>query len=89
MNADVDDYRAAIHAAVIAANMLARHDIPQLLAAIEHADTVGPFLDPTLWMKNHKAMDEDRAVLEAALPLWKLAQKLAEKLAEALKMEEG
>ena len=89
MSADVEEYRAAIGAAVIAANMLAQWDIPQLLADIERADAFGPLLDPTLWSKKHKAMDEDREALRAALPLWRLAQELAEKRAEALKMEEG
>jgi hypothetical protein len=59
----------------MAAKLLTYIDIPQMLADIERADTLGPLLDPTLWMNKSEAMNQDRELLKAALPLWKLAKK--------------
>lgn len=76
---DADDeiqYRCAVLAVVMAAKALHMHDIPALLEDIERAETVAPFLDPTLFLKKGKAMREDKSMLEAALPLWKLAEEL-------------
>jgi hypothetical protein len=72
----IDAHRSAIQAACVCARMLKQYDIPKLLLAIEHADALGPYLDPTLWIKKAKAMLEDKEMLEAALPLWRLAEKL-------------
>ena len=52
------------------AGLIAGFDIPGLIEAIDKADALGPILDPTLWMQNHKAMDDNRALLAAFLPLW-------------------
>lgn len=78
MNEDLtkDDYQAAVIACHVAARMLAQHPVEKLLEAIERADSVGPLLDPTLWMKKRGAMNEDREMLKAALKLSKLGQKL-------------
>jgi len=70
------EYQAAVLAAVLCAGILSEHDIPSLLAAIDSAESLGPLLDPTLWREKHQAMQEDREVLRAALPLWELAKKL-------------
>lgn len=72
----IEEYRAAMAAVVLAAYMLSSHDIPALVRAIEHTDTMGPMLDPTLWMKKGKAMREDREMLMAAQPLHALGIKL-------------
>ncbi len=74
--AKIAEYRAAIQAAVVASKMLVIHDVPDLLEAIERAHAVGPMLDPTLYRDKAKAMDEDKEILEAALPLWRLGRKL-------------
>ena len=71
---DVQTYQATVIAALQAAKILRLHDIPKILRAIDHADSVGPLLDPTLWMQKGQAMKEDRKVLQAALPLWNLAK---------------
>lgn len=80
---EVGEYRAAVMACVIAAKMLAQHDLPKLLEAIAHADSVGPLLDPTLWMQKSQAMTEDKGMLQAALPLHALGKKLAAMRPEA------
>jgi hypothetical protein len=48
-------------------------DVPAAIEAIGKAETVGPVLDPTLYRANGQKMAEDKAMLEAALPLWRLA----------------
>lgn len=70
------EYRAAVTGVVVCARVLNQFDIPKLLEAIERADSFGCFFDPTLWINNRGKMNEDREVLEAALPLWRLAKKL-------------
>jgi hypothetical protein len=56
--------------------MIYVHDIPKLLADIERADAVGWAIDPTLYRDKVDAMNEDREVLKAALPLWHLAAEI-------------
>ena len=73
----IEEYRQTVSQVVLVANLLAEHDIPKLLEAIERADAVGGLLDPTAWMRKHKAMDEDRQVLRAALQLYWVGKKLA------------
>lgn len=70
-------YQSAVQAVVVMMQIVLTHDLPSILRAIEHADAVGPILDPTTWIKKHKAMHEDRQLLKAALPLWELAHKIA------------
>lgn len=79
---DIDEYQAAVLAALMCSRLLEQHDFPAVLAAIEHADAVGPMLHTTVWIAKHKAMHEDRETLKAALPLYLLGKKLAEMRAE-------
>lgn len=76
MNAKTELYQATVRQCHGIALALTMHDIPGMLRAIDRADTMGPILDPTLWRDKHKAMEEDKKTLEAALPLWQLGQKL-------------
>lgn len=76
------EYQSAIQAVVLCARLLRQHDIRAMLRAIEHADAVGPILNPTLWMRKATAMGEDAEMLRAALPLWQLGGKLAAREAE-------
>lgn len=80
MNEDLtkDDYQAAVIACHVAARMLAQHPIDKLLEAIERADSIGPILDPSLWMKKRDAMNDDREVLRAARKLAEIGRHLAE-----------
>lgn len=68
---DVAGWRAALATVCCANTLLRQFDIPGMLASIERADSVGPILDPTLWRENQEAMNEDRELLEAALPLYR------------------
>lgn len=71
------DYRSVIMHVAMCAKLLADYDIPDLIRKINRAETVGPMLDPTLWIRKNKAMDEDKEMLKAALPLHQLGKKLA------------
>lgn len=79
---DVESYRTLVLMVVNAGHVLRMYDIPAALEAIEKADTLGPFLDPTLWRDKHAAMEQDRALLKAALPLWNAMAKLEAAVAE-------
>lgn len=70
----VNEYQAAVLAAKLCANLLATHDIPGFLKAIERSHAIGPMLDPTLYRAKVKAMEEDKELLEAALKLRKFGQ---------------
>lgn len=74
--AQIAEYQAAVRATALVASMLVQYDLPELLAAIGRAEAVGPILDPTLYREKARAMDEDKALLEAALPLWQMGKKL-------------
>lgn len=76
-----DDYAAAIMSCVMAARLLSLHDLPGILAAIERTEALGPLLDPTLYRDRSRAMWDDKEMLEAAMPLWRLAERLKEKRA--------
>lgn len=74
--AKISEYREAVQTAVLCARMISVHDIPAILADIERADIVGPMIDPTLWREKHKAMNQDREVLRAALALHEISAML-------------
>jgi len=73
-----DEYRAALLIVYTQAMVLAAYDLDEMIAAIDRAETLGPIVDPTLWKDKRQSMAEDRAVLEAALPLWRMGRELNE-----------
>lgn len=75
----VDDYRGAVIACLISGKVVATFDIPRMLQSIETAHALGPVMDPTLYRDKFLAMDEDKEILEAALPLWNLIKTLEAK----------
>ena len=70
----VGQYQAAVIACAMARQLLQTHDLEGILRAIGDAHALGPVLDPTLYRDRAKAMEEDRALLEAALPLARLGR---------------
>lgn len=62
-------YVDAITGVQIAAGMLREIDLAGVLNAMEHADALGPILDPTLYKAASAKMDQVRALVTAALPL--------------------
>lgn len=74
----IADWREDLRTCGLAAMFLERVNIPDMLAKIEKADAFGGMIDPTLYREKHAAMMEDKELLEAALPLWKYAQRVRE-----------
>ena len=74
-----ETYITAVQHAVICAQLLALHDVPALLRAIERSDAIAPLIDPTLWINARERMYEHREFLRAALPLYRLGKELLAK----------
>lgn len=77
MNAKGVEYQAAVGSCALVGSMLTQYDLPEFIRAIEHAEAIGPMIDPTLYREKNEAMMQDKELLEAALPLyrWAMAQK--------------
>lgn len=71
-----EEYKEAVRACHMAAAIVGQHDLDGVLRRIANAETMGPLLDPTLYREKGQAMREDKEVVEAALPLCRLAAKL-------------
>lgn len=72
---DIKAYQSDLRLVAVAAAAISRIDIPGHLQHIERAEAVGPLIDPTLYRDKAEAMEEDKSLLEAALPLWRFANK--------------
>jgi hypothetical protein len=72
----IERYRSAVQACFMVGTILAQHDLPALLGEIASAEALGPILDPTLWIQKHKAMEQDRKLIAAAMPLRELVLQL-------------
>lgn len=73
------EHRAAFAVVGMAGRLLLQYDLDQLLKDMEHSEDFGCFFDPTAWMNNIEKLKQDREVIEAALPLWRLAKKLKDR----------
>ena len=64
---DADQYASGLRMAYLVAGCLRNTEalpLAEMREAIDHADTVGPIVDPTTWCRKHRAMAEDRRVVE-------------------------
>lgn len=50
-------------------------NIPEMFSAISRCDSIGAILDPTSFIKNNKALEQDKEVILAFLHVWEVAQK--------------
>ena len=71
-----EEYQLAVIACGQCAGLLAAHDIRGLIEAINRAESVGPILDPTAYIRNGDKMLQDKELLGAALPLIKWYEKV-------------
>lgn len=62
---DPETYRLHLTVIFHQAAMTRMVDTQPILDAMSRADTLGPILDPTLWMNTHVALDQQRQVVEA------------------------
>lgn len=51
-----EDYLKAQDQVVQIARMASEVDVDPMLEAIAKADTIGPFVDPTLWIRGHEKL---------------------------------
>lgn len=59
------EYEEHLLRAHLVAQMLVDMPLAEMLSAIDHADSVGVMFSPTLWMEKHRAMDQDREIVQA------------------------
>lgn len=76
------DYQGTQDKLLLAAGVIHRLDIKKFLAAINHSETVTPFLDPTLFMRGHRQLALIREIARAAVSLKKATAKFAEEYPE-------
>lgn len=62
-----EGYAAHLHAAHEHAAHIAALPLTEMIRAIDLANVTGPILDPTAFIRNGKAMNEDKAVLSILL----------------------
>ena len=79
------EYQNTVMTCAMAARIMLALDIPKILEDIEKAEALGPMLDPTLYREKGQAMSEDKRILEAALPLWRICKKMEKRQAEGVK----
>lgn len=77
---NMERYQAALKACAEACRIVCQHDIKGLLEAIEHAQTAGPLLDPTLYRDRAEALDLDAELLRLALPFVAYREKMLQKM---------
>jgi hypothetical protein len=71
-----EEWRDQLLTVIAAGTLLSTVDVPGMIARMGLADALGPMLDPTLYRDRAKAMDQDRDLLNAALPFWRLLEKI-------------
>lgn len=82
-------YQAALLCVFQCAQFISTADVPDLLARIERAHSFGALLDPTLYRQKVQAMDQDKEMIEAALPLWRWAKRLEERVKAKAAAQKG
>lgn len=73
---EFSEYRENLKRVYLCAYLLRAVPIDEMLEAIRRDDAFMPFFEPTLWIEKRGLMAEDRAALEAALPLQAVGKKL-------------
>jgi hypothetical protein len=60
-----DDYQAEVFLCWTLARQVVASPIEELRAMAEHAESIGPLVEPTLFIRNGKKLGEDKRVLDA------------------------
>lgn len=64
---DAATYEGLQQQLVLFGAIVAEWPLEDFIAAIDHADTIGPIVDPTLWIRGQKAMSQVRQLAAGAL----------------------
>lgn len=59
------EYRVRLESVWMFAKLIEEWPLAAMIAQAERANEIGPYLDPTAWMKNRKALEQDLAMLRA------------------------
>jgi hypothetical protein len=70
------DHRSCVMIVAMAARALDGQPIEKAIEQAQRSLDVGAPFHPTAWIEKHKALEEDLALLRAALPLVRLVKKL-------------
>ena len=69
MAIEKEEYEAAQAQLVVLAQIAAGLPLEEMLKQIGRAETLGPILDPTLWIKGSTKLSQVKALVQAAMPL--------------------
>jgi hypothetical protein len=73
-----EEYQMTQDQIIIAAPMVEGLDIKGFLEAINKAETLAPFMDPTLFMKASKKLGQIKRIAQGALHFQKAIREVAE-----------
>lgn len=59
------EYKSHMQKLVMCADVIEHVPFDELLEMLEHADGIGPFIDPTAWMKGHHNIEPQRKLVSA------------------------
>jgi len=76
-----EEYLALQSQMFTVAGIVADWKIVQMLEAINTADSVGPLVDPSLWMRGHEHMDRVKQLVIAFKEVQSVAVKMREEIA--------
>ena len=62
-----EDYQETQNSLVMLAMAIVTIDLEEMINAIDLAETVGPFADPSLWIAGNKKMEQVKNLAKAAL----------------------
>jgi hypothetical protein len=82
MSMTPERYQQQLINVAMTARLLVDVDVPDLLQRIERAHSFGCMVDPTLYRDKVGAMDQDKEMLEAALPLWRWVRQVRQRALE-------
>ena len=73
---DRDKYELIQNQIMLLGSAVSDLDLDQFIEAIDRADSVGPILDPTLWIKTHDTMYQIRKLAVALKGFQKVVREM-------------
>jgi hypothetical protein len=78
-----ENYPATLAGLWAMAQLLEEAPLPEMLAAAERADSIGPLVDPTLYREKGRALAEDIEMLDALRHVQVVVQRIRRRKAGA------
>ena len=86
---DRDEYELIQNQIMLLGSAVKDLDLDDFIAEIDHADTVGPFIDPTMWIKGHDTMYQIRQLAVALKGFQKVVEEIIQKQYPERKMRDA